>query len=102
SSQHRALSALSGRFYGGFRVVPGASSAEREWDRCAFITTKGTNGADNRHHHVPHQRRLAWLVGGRCPAALDVRDRDPEGRRAARAAPAGRRRGGGPGHGGRP
>src|ERR1700722_6546810 len=56
--------------------------------RCAFHHLKGTNGADYRHHHVPHERRLAWLVGGGCPAALDVRDvhqeqRGPSGPAAA-------------------
>src|SRR5512142_3245570 len=56
-----------------FRGITSRAAMEIAGGSCAFITTKGTNGADYRHHHLPHARQLAWLVRGGCPAAVDLR-----------------------------
>src|ERR1700730_18005063 len=80
----------TGRTRGGSgESPPGSGMGKKKADRCALFTTKGTNGADYRHHHVPHERQLAWLVGGGCPAAMDIREVHQEQRGPSGSAPAG-------------
>src|ERR1700733_6534481 len=73
-------------------VTSRVGHGEKKADRCALFTTKGAHGADYRHHPLPHERQLAWLVGGGCPAAMDIREVHQEQRGPSGPAPAGWRR----------